>query len=119
MAVVAVKVVVVEDDPVAADAHREYVERIAGFTVAGVVHSGGAAVRFCERHQVDLVMLDFYLPDTHGLAVCRALRATGAGSLAGCGSLPPGKSPSPEYRDAPSDARLPLGGRPGRSFCLM
>lgn len=72
-----ISVLVVEDDPVAADAHREYVERVAGFTVAGVVHSGGAAVRFCERHRVDLVLLDFYLPDTHGLAVCRALRAMG------------------------------------------
>ncbi|WP_431876087.1 response regulator [Amycolatopsis sacchari] len=70
-------VLVVEDDPVAAEAHRQYVERVAGFTVAGVVHSGGEALRFCERHAVDLVLLDFYLPDTHGLAVCRALRASG------------------------------------------
>jgi response regulator of citrate/malate metabolism len=72
-----ISVLVVEDDPVAAEAHRVYVERIAGFSVAGVVHSGGDALRFCERHEVDLVLLDFYLPDTHGLAVCRALRAAG------------------------------------------
>lgn len=71
-------VLIVEDDPVAAEAHRQYVERVAGFTVAGVVHSGGEALRFCERHRVDLVLLDFYLPDTHGLAVCRALRASGS-----------------------------------------
>lgn len=68
---------VVEDDPVAADAHRAYVERVAGFTVAGVAHSGNEAIRFCRRHRVDLVLLDFYLPDTHGLAVCQALRAAG------------------------------------------
>lgn len=73
-----INVLVVEDDPVAADAHRAYVERVAGFTVAGVVHSGRAAVRFCARHRVDLMLLDFYLPDTHGLDVCRTLRATGA-----------------------------------------
>lgn len=72
-----IAVLVVEDDPVAAEAHRQYVERVAGFTVAGVVHSGGEALRFCERQRVDLVLLDFYLPDTHGLAVCRALRASG------------------------------------------
>ncbi|MEU6249477.1 response regulator [Glycomyces sp. NPDC047010] len=70
-----IRVLVVEDDPVAADAHRQYVERVAGFTVAGVVHSGGDALRFCSKHAVDLVLLDFYLPDTHGLAVCNALRA--------------------------------------------
>ncbi|MCP2255362.1 Response regulator of citrate/malate metabolism [Prauserella aidingensis] len=68
---------VVEDDPVAAEAHRAYVERVAGFTVAGVVHSGAETVRFCRAHPVDLVLLDFYLPDTHGLAVCRTLRAEG------------------------------------------
>jgi response regulator of citrate/malate metabolism len=72
-----IRVLVVEDEPVAAEAHRVYVERMAGFTVAGVVHSGGDALRFCEREPVDLVLLDFYLPDTHGLAVCRSLRAAG------------------------------------------
>jgi response regulator of citrate/malate metabolism len=70
-------VLVVEDDPVAAEAHRQYVTRVAGFTVAGVVHSGTDALRFCEREAVDVLLLDFYLPDTHGLAVCRALRAAG------------------------------------------
>jgi response regulator of citrate/malate metabolism len=72
-----IKVLVVEDDKVAAEAHRQYVERVAGFTVAGVVHSGADALRFCEREPVDMVLLDFYLPDTHGLTVCRALRAGG------------------------------------------
>jgi len=70
-----IRVLVVEDDPVAADAHRHYVQRVDGFEVAGVVHSGADALRFCERDEVTLVLLDFYLPDTHGLAVCRALRA--------------------------------------------
>ncbi|WAL68007.1 response regulator [Amycolatopsis cynarae] len=73
-----IMVLVVEDDPVAAEAHRQYVERVPGFAVAGVVHSGGEALRFCSRHTVDLVLLDFYLPDIHGLAVCRALRAAGS-----------------------------------------
>jgi response regulator of citrate/malate metabolism len=72
-----IRVLVVEDEPVAAEAHRVYVSRLSGFEVAGVVHSGGEALRFCEREPPDLILLDFYLPDTHGLAVCRALRAAG------------------------------------------
>ncbi|AXB43589.1 response regulator [Amycolatopsis albispora] len=72
-----IRVLVVEDDPVVAEAHRRYVERVAGFTVVAVVHSGGDALRACERMPVDLVLLDFFLPDSHGLAVCRALRAAG------------------------------------------
>lgn len=86
-----IKVLVVEDDPVAAEAHRTYVERVAGFTVAGVVHSGADALRFCERTPVDVVLLDFYLPDTHGLTVCRALRA-GDGTWTSSPSRPPGTS---------------------------
>ncbi|MGH3520125.1 MAG: response regulator [Haloechinothrix sp.] len=72
-----ISVLVVEDEPVAAQAHRLYVERVPGFSVSGVVHSGAETMRFFEHHSVDLILLDFYLPDTHGLALCRALRAAG------------------------------------------
>lgn len=72
-----INVLVVEDDRVAAEAHRLYVERMAGFQVAGVVHSGTEALRFCRREAVDVILLDFYLPDIHGLDVCLRLRAAG------------------------------------------
>jgi response regulator of citrate/malate metabolism len=67
----------VEDDPVAADAHRLYVQRLAGFQVAAVVHTGGAALRFLEKQSVDLILLDLNLPDGHGLQVVRKMRAAG------------------------------------------
>lgn len=72
-----IKVLVVEDDPVAAEAHRLYVERVPGFAVVGVVHTGGEVLRALKRRQVDLLLLDQYLPDANGLDVCRALRAAG------------------------------------------
>jgi response regulator of citrate/malate metabolism len=72
-----ISVLVVEDDLVAADAHRLYVERVEGFAVAGVVHTAGAAHRALGRHDVDLLLLDQYLPDGNGLDLCRALRADG------------------------------------------
>ncbi|MCO5996385.1 response regulator [Actinoallomurus rhizosphaericola] len=72
-----ISVLVVEDDPVAADAHRMYVERVPGFEVVGVVHSGAEAFRALDRRSVDLLLLDFYLPDCHGLQLCRRLRAAG------------------------------------------
>ncbi|WP_240137964.1 response regulator [Streptomyces sp. MUM 178J] len=72
-----VRVLVVEDDPVAADAHAFYVRRVDGFEVAGVAHSRAEAVRALERTRVDLLLLDLYLPDGHGLRLVRSLRAGG------------------------------------------
>jgi len=72
-----VTVLVVEDDPIAADAHALYVTRIPGFTVTDTVHSGAAALRYCRQRPVDLILLDLNLPDAHGLQVVRSLRAAG------------------------------------------
>ncbi|MFI0823080.1 response regulator [Streptomyces roseolus] len=72
-----IRVLVVEDDPVAADAHALYAGRVEGFRVVGTTHSRAAAVRLLDRVPVDLILLDLYLPDGHGLALLRALRAAG------------------------------------------
>jgi response regulator of citrate/malate metabolism len=72
-----IRILVVEDDPVAAEAHRLYAERVAGYSVAGVVHTGGDALRALKQQPVDLLLLDLYLPDMHGLDVCRVVRAAG------------------------------------------
>lgn len=72
-----IRVLVVEDDPVAADAHQLYVDRVPGFAVAAVAHSRAEAVRALERTPVDLLLLDLYLPDGHGLHLLRSLRAAG------------------------------------------
>ncbi|MFI6762202.1 response regulator [Micromonospora sp. NPDC050417] len=76
-----IRVLVVEDEPLLADAHRAYTERVPGFSVVGVVHTARdamAALRAEGGAGVDLVLLDFRLPDLHGLDVCRALRAAGS-----------------------------------------
>ncbi|WP_327234424.1 response regulator [Streptomyces sp. NBC_01317] len=72
-----IRVLVVEDDPVAADAHQLYVRRVPGFAVAGVAHSRAEAGRVLERTAIDLILLDLYLPDGHGLHLLRSLRAGG------------------------------------------
>ncbi|NUR83100.1 MAG: response regulator [Nonomuraea sp.] len=72
-----IDVLVVEDEEITAEANRIYVERVPGFRVAGVARSGGEALRFLRHTRVDLILLDLYLPDMHGLEVCRAVRAGG------------------------------------------
>jgi response regulator of citrate/malate metabolism len=70
-----IRTLVVEDDARVAEVHRAYVERLAGFAVVGVVHRGTEALEAVTRGDVDLVLLDIYLPDVGGLEVCRALHA--------------------------------------------
>jgi len=72
-----VRVLVVEDEAVAAEAHADYTRRTPGFEVAGVARSAGEAARFLSAHEVDLVLLDMHLPDGHGLGLLQRLRASG------------------------------------------
>jgi response regulator of citrate/malate metabolism len=71
------RVLIVEDDPVAAEAHRTYVDRLPGFTCLGITGTAARALHVLSREQVDLVLLDMNLPDGHGLDVVRRMRAAG------------------------------------------
>ena len=70
-------VLVVEDEPVAAEAHTAYVERVPGFVVSATVGTSQAALQALQDRHVDVVLLDMNLPDRHGLEVIRAMRAGG------------------------------------------
>jgi len=97
-----VRVLVVDDEPITAEAHAEYLRRLDGFDVAGIASDGREAVRLLResvdqqdpadrgihptgiagatetRHgSIDLILLDMNLPDTHGLDLCRRIRASG------------------------------------------
>lgn len=73
-----VRVLVVEDEPLAAEAHAEYTRRLEDFEVVGVAHTAAEASRLLrERGPVDLILLDMFLPDGHGLGLLRRLRAAG------------------------------------------
>ena len=76
--VMTVRVLVVEDEATAAEAHAAYVGRVDGFEVAGIARSAADAVRHLntDRH-VDLILLDMHLPDGHGLGLLQKLRAAG------------------------------------------
>jgi response regulator of citrate/malate metabolism len=79
----AIRVLVVEDEPITADAHAAYVERVDGFDVAGIAHAGHEAIRILREARdgriapIDLILLDVNLPDTTGIELCRSLRAAG------------------------------------------
>ena len=58
-----VRTVIVDDDFLVAKVHSAYTERVPGFQVVGVAHSGHEALDVVERLEPDLLVLDVYLPD--------------------------------------------------------
>ncbi|BCW47696.1 response regulator [Arthrobacter sp. StoSoilB13] len=77
-----IRVLVVEDEPIASDAHSIYVGRLQGFKLVGTAPDGQSALRILGEFAgsgspVDLVLLDMNLPDLHGLDVARRMRSAG------------------------------------------
>lgn len=77
-----IDVLVVDDDVHVARINAAYVEKVAGFRVAGIAHSAAEALArltdlAAAGTPADLLLLDHYLPDGTGLAVVRELRALG------------------------------------------
>ncbi|MEO8282822.1 MAG: response regulator, partial [Pseudarthrobacter sp.] len=77
-----IRVLVVEDEPIAAAAHAAYVGRLDGFVLAGSAADGQSALRLMTESAaagmpIELVLLDMNLPDLHGLDIARRMRAAG------------------------------------------
>ena len=73
-----INVLIVEDEPLIAEAHRTYLERLDGFAVAGVAHTARDAMRAAASasatdHPIDLVLLDIGLPDASGITLASGL----------------------------------------------
>ncbi|EDY45928.1 response regulator [Streptomyces sp. SPB074] len=72
-----IRVLVVDDDFHVAEINTAYVARVPGFTVVGTAHTAAQALGCLERTEVDLVLLDHYLPDETGVRLVRRLRLGG------------------------------------------
>ncbi|WP_433579846.1 response regulator transcription factor [Nocardia brasiliensis] len=67
-------VLVVDDDFRVANLHAAIVDSIAGFAVAGTANTLAAARVILDAGQVDLALVDVYLPDGSGVDFVRELR---------------------------------------------
>ncbi|OCB08962.1 hypothetical protein A5717_27330 [Mycolicibacterium porcinum] len=73
-----INVLIVEDDPLIAEAHQAYLGRLEGFSVAAVAHTARDAMRAAaaassSERPVDLVLLDIGLPDASGISLASGL----------------------------------------------
>ncbi|MFF3322858.1 response regulator [Streptomyces sp. NPDC002889] len=70
-------VLVVDDDIRVAGINAAYVAKVPGFQVVAQAHSAAEALARISEQQVELILLDHYLPDENGLSVVRELRRLG------------------------------------------
>ena len=68
------KVLIVEDDPMVAMINEQYVTRNKDFTVANKCSDGKSALEYLEKNQVDLVILDVFMPYMDGFEILRQIR---------------------------------------------
>lgn len=71
----AMRVLIVEDDPMVMRLNVDYLALLEGVELVGQCESVPAALELLEREAVDLLLLDVYLRNRSGLEVLRHLRA--------------------------------------------
>ena len=72
-----IRTVVVNDDYRVASIHAAYVGKVEGFEAIAEVHTAAAAVDAVTGLRPELLLLDLYLPDQHGLDLVAQLRGSG------------------------------------------
>lgn len=68
------KVLIVEDDPMVAMINEQYIKRNKNFTLVGKCGDGMSALGLLEKTDIDLIILDVYMPKMNGFETLREIR---------------------------------------------
>ena len=68
------KVLIVEDDPMVAMINEQFVSRHKDFVVAHKCNDGKSALEYLDENEVDLIILDVYMPYMDGFETLRQIR---------------------------------------------
>lgn len=68
------KVLIVEDDPMVALINKRYLESIENIKSLGPVSTEEEIIEILDKEEVDLILLDVYLPRKNGIEILKSLR---------------------------------------------
>ena len=68
------KVLVVEDDPMVTMINQQFVNRNNKFHVIGTCNDGKSALEFLENNDVDLIIMDVFMPHMNGIETLKNIR---------------------------------------------
>lgn len=69
-----IHVMIVDDDPMVAEINKQYLSKIAGFCLAATANSVDEAVSLLKKHEIQLILLDIFMPGKVGLELLTYLR---------------------------------------------
>lgn len=69
-----IRILIVEDDPMVAEFNKRYVSELNGFQVIEIVHNVVDGMQSLKRKEIDLVLLDVYMPGANGLELLSYIR---------------------------------------------
>ncbi|WP_347551617.1 response regulator [Pseudalkalibacillus hwajinpoensis] len=69
-----IHVMIIEDDPMVAQLNKRYVEEVDGFTVSCISYNSDEAISNLSIIELDLILLDVYLPGMNGLELLKLIR---------------------------------------------
>ena len=73
------KVLIVEDDPMVAIFTKRYLEQVPGFLLEAIAKNANEALDILAKKQIDLILLDIYMPGMNGLELLSHIRQMGKG----------------------------------------
>ncbi|RAP24068.1 hypothetical protein C2W64_02915 [Brevibacillus laterosporus] len=69
------RVIIIEDDPMVQELHRQFIQQIEGFTVIGIASNGSEGLSMIKELQPDLAIMDIFMPSQNGIETIKQLRS--------------------------------------------
>lgn len=69
-----IRVLVVDDHPLMAEATKQVLEQIEGVQVIDIAYNGKSCLESVDAHQPDMVFLDYQLPDLVGTDIAKQIK---------------------------------------------
>lgn len=70
-----IDVILVEDDPMVQQVHRQFIEKVKGFNIIGIASNGIEGLNLVRRCKPELAIIDIYMPFLGGLDMLKKLRS--------------------------------------------
>ncbi|HWR45890.1 response regulator transcription factor [Sporomusa sp.] len=72
-----IDIVIIEDDPMVLELHRQYIGQVKGFRLIGQAANAADGYTIITKFKPQLVILDVYMPGESGIDLLRRVRAEG------------------------------------------